>query len=118
MTLGDLASLEVNCVETRLRPKSVPKYLLSLMSWRKKRYLRLEQDCEWVNWDDVLEQDRDWKAALNLESDVLWKFKLSATEDQLPTQKESISFISGSSLQSDSEVKLSLIHISEPTRPY
>ena len=48
--------------------------------------LRLEQDCEWVHWDDVLEQDRDWKAALNLESDVLWKFKLSATEDQLPTQ--------------------------------
>ena len=39
-----------------------------------------------VHWDDVLEQDRDWKAALNLESDVLWKFKLSATEDQLPTQ--------------------------------
>ena len=39
-----------------------------------------------MHWDDVLEQDRDWKAALNLESDVLWKFKLSATEDQLPTQ--------------------------------
>ena len=35
----------------------------------QKRYLhclRLEQDCEWVHWDDVLEQDRDWKAALNL----------------------------------------------------
>ena len=49
----------------------------------QKRYLhclRLEQDCERVHWD------RDWKAALNLESDVLWKFKLSATEDQLPTQ--------------------------------
>ena len=40
-----------------------------------------------MHWDDVLEQDRDWKAGLNLESDVLWKFKLSATEDQLPTQK-------------------------------
>ena len=46
----------------------------------------MEQDREWVHWDVVLEQDRDWKAALNLESDVLWKFKLSATEDQLPTQ--------------------------------
>ena len=36
VTLGDLASLEVNCVETRLRRKSVPKYLLSVMSWRNK----------------------------------------------------------------------------------
>ena len=54
---------------------------------KKKLYLqclRLKQDCEWVLLDDVLEHDRDGKAAL--ESDILWKFKLSATEDQLPTQ--------------------------------
>ena len=37
VTLGDLASLEVSCVKTRLRRKSVPKYLLSLMSWREKK---------------------------------------------------------------------------------
>ena len=40
----------------------------------QKRYLhclRLEHDCEWVRWDDVLEQDRSWKDVLQLESDTL-----------------------------------------------
>ena len=55
----------------------------------QKRYLhclRLEHDCEWVHWDDVLEQDRSWKDVLQLESDTLWRFAISANEDQLPTQ--------------------------------
>ena len=55
----------------------------------QKRYLhclRFEHDCEWVHWDDVLEQDRSCKDVLQLESDTLWRFAMSANEDQLPTQ--------------------------------
>ena len=55
----------------------------------EKRYLhclRLEHDCEWVQWDDVLQQDRSWNEVLQLESDTLWRFQISANEDQLPSQ--------------------------------
>ena len=45
----------------------------------------LEHFGEWVKWDAVMEQDRDWNRLIYREDDDLFRFEMSAVEDQLPT---------------------------------
>ena len=54
----------------------------------ERRFLKnhnLEHFGEWVKWDAVMEQDRDWNRLIFQEDDDLFRFEMSAVEDQLPT---------------------------------
>lgn len=48
--------------------------------------LQLEHFGEWVKWDGVMAQDRDWNELIRREGDdALFRFGLAATEDVCPT---------------------------------
>ena len=53
---------------------------------RYQQCLRLEHFSEWVKWDNVMAQDRDWNKLIMQSDDSLFKFTLAATEDVLPTR--------------------------------
>ena len=52
-----------------------------------KRYmhcLELARFAEWREWDNVMEQDREWNRLIQSRDDTILSFQLGALEDTLP----------------------------------
>ena len=78
--------------KTELSPEAMERKLVLQLSEKyaeEERYLhclKLERFCEWVKWDGVMAQDRNWNEFIPSQGDhELFRFSLATTEDVLPT---------------------------------
>jgi hypothetical protein len=78
--------------KAKLSPDAMERKMVLQLSEKyteEDRYLhclKLEHFCEWVKWDGVMAQDRNWNELIQREGDdELFRFSLAATEDVLPT---------------------------------
>ena len=89
----DRSGLRFNTMpKAELSPEATERKMVLQLSEKyteEDRYLhclKLEHFCEWVKWDGVMAQDRNWNELIHREGDdELFRFSLAATEDVLPT---------------------------------
>ena len=67
------------------RHAALEEFSTQIEEGRFQQCLNLAAWGEWTKWDNVMEQDRDWRKLIMRTDDEIWKFEMGALEDTLPT---------------------------------